>query len=74
MNHICDYNENIKLFNIILGIAIISFSCIICSSDNKTIIELKKENKTLKTIMYKSIDKVLLQVLKNGNDIEYESE
>lgn len=74
MNHNCDYIENIKLFNIIFGILMISFSCMWCNSDNKTVRELKKENKTLKNLIYKGIDRVLVESLKNGNDNEYDSE
>lgn len=45
--------------------------CIACCKRGKRLIELESENSTLKTVFLTTIERTLIKMMKNGNDIEH---
>jgi hypothetical protein len=56
----------------LMAASVIILTCV-CDKQEKTK-HLQEENKTLKRLISKSIDKMLVKMLKNGNEIVYDDE
>lgn len=70
-------NCNCEIINktLITVLLVITFMCLYTKKENiNTIKKLKIENDTLGSIILKSVDKVFINMLKNGSDYDSENE
>jgi len=71
---VCDCSNHIRGTVFLLGLISLVADCIAQCKRRKDIQKLKTENETLKSIIFRSVDRALVKMMKNGNENENDEE
>jgi hypothetical protein len=70
----CDCSDHIRGTAFLITLVVFLIDCIAQCSHNKKMKKLETENETLKSVLFKSVDRALIRMMKNGNDIDNNDE
>jgi hypothetical protein len=68
----CDCSNHIRLTMVLITGLFLLVDCVTSCKRNRKISELTSENETLKSMILTSVEKVIVKLMKNGNDCNFD--
>jgi hypothetical protein len=66
----CDCSAHIRATLILLLVLSLLGDCVSTCKSRRRLVELETENKTLRTLILQTVDKTLVKMMKNGNNVD----